>query len=64
MVTMLGCERIPADWASPEQTLAQAVAFGFVGKIGEADGFYGDNPADGGILSPINDPRCTAPELV
>ena len=47
-----------------KQALPQAAALGFVGEIGQADGFDGDNAADGGILSPVNDPCRTASELV
>ncbi len=47
-----------------KQAFAQPVAFGFVGEVREANGFYGDNAADGGVLSPVNDSRCTASEFV
>ena len=36
-----------------EETLTQAIALRFVGKVGEANGFYGDNPANGWVLSPL-----------
>src|SRR5260370_9446250 len=47
-----------------KQALAQPVALGGVGEIREPDGFDGNYPADGGILSSINDPRRAPSEFV
>ena len=47
-----------------KQTFTQAIPLGFVGKIGKTNGFYGDDAANGGVLSTVDDAGRAAPELI
>ena len=60
----VGMRKHPGRLRFAEQALAQAFALGIVGEIGQADGFDGDNPADGGILGAVNHAGRTTAELV
>src|SRR2546430_2662199 len=47
-----------------KEPLAQTLTLGLVGKVQQPNRFYSDDAADGGILSPINDPGRTPSKFI